>query len=73
MLRSIRLIIIMLTCRFVLTRGSCYKMGRKNRKGKLAVGEAEGNMPRSVRKDTLELVAVLLESKSFITSYYHGY
>ena len=48
-------------------------MGRKNRKGKAAVGEVEGTMPRSVRKDTLELVALLLESKYFLTSYYHGY
>ena len=39
-------------------------MGKRNRKGKLAVGDVEGSMPRSVRRDTLELVGVLLESES---------
>lgn len=42
-------------------------MGKKSKKAKAAVVEAEPGMPRHVRRETLEIINVLLESKSQIT------
>jgi len=38
-------------------------MGKKNKKAKSAAAEAESGMPRHVRREVLEIVSQLLDSK----------
>jgi len=38
-------------------------MGKKNKKAKSVTGEADGGMPRHVRREVLEIVNQLLDSE----------